>query len=108
MPTVQVILGGVPRTTVHDTYDFPIVLQFGSQTSYESAVWVIPSIPRPHSRPPPLRDPRAARPRQHHCRWSRWLSLRPAHDGLGAQVATHAAKTARYFRCTRRARAWRA
>jgi hypothetical protein len=45
MPTVQVILGGVPRTTVHDTYDFPIVLQFGSQTSYESAVWVIPSFP---------------------------------------------------------------
>lgn len=45
MPTVQVILGGVPRTTVHDTYDFPIVLQFGGQTTYESAVWVIPSFP---------------------------------------------------------------
>ena len=44
MPTVQVILGGMPRTTVHDTYDFPIVLQFGNQTTYEGAMWVIPSF----------------------------------------------------------------
>ena len=45
MPTVQVILGGIPRTTLHETYDYPVVLQFGNQTSYDRAVWVIPSFP---------------------------------------------------------------
>jgi hypothetical protein len=46
MATIQVILAGSLTTTIHDTFDYPLVLQFGEQTSYERAVWVIPSYPR--------------------------------------------------------------
>jgi hypothetical protein len=45
MAVVQVILQGSLRITTHDTYDYPIVLQFGEQTNYWDAVWVIPSYP---------------------------------------------------------------
>jgi hypothetical protein len=46
MATIQVILAGQLRTTIHDTFDYPIVLQFNSKTSYDEAEWVIPSYPR--------------------------------------------------------------
>jgi hypothetical protein len=41
--TIQVILQGAARVTIADTFDYPIVLQFGEQTRYENAVWYIPS-----------------------------------------------------------------
>jgi hypothetical protein len=46
MATIQVILAGQLRTTIHDTFDYPIVLQFNNKTSYDEAEWVIPSYPR--------------------------------------------------------------
>ncbi len=46
MATVQVILAGQLRTTIHDAYDYPLVLQFGDKRSYEEAEWVIASYPR--------------------------------------------------------------
>ena len=42
MATIQVILQGA-RVGNHDIFDYPIVLQFGEQKSYEQAVWFIPS-----------------------------------------------------------------
>ena len=42
MATIQVILQGA-RVGNHDIFDYPIVLQFGDQKSYEQAVWYIPS-----------------------------------------------------------------
>ena len=45
MATIQVIFAGAPRMMVHDTYDYPVVLQFGDKKSYEEAFWVIPSHP---------------------------------------------------------------
>jgi hypothetical protein len=44
MATIQVILAGA-RMANFDTYDYPIVLQFGDQKSYNQAVWFIPSSP---------------------------------------------------------------
>ena len=46
MATIQVIIAGQLRTTIHDTFDYPIVLQFNDKTSYDEAEWVIPSYPR--------------------------------------------------------------
>ncbi len=45
MATVQVILHGMPSGTLHDTDNYPVILQFDERRSYESAVWVIPSYP---------------------------------------------------------------
>ena len=45
MAMIRVILAGRPATALYDTYDYPVVLQFGDQTSYSSAVWVVPSFP---------------------------------------------------------------
>jgi hypothetical protein len=50
MATIQVILAGQLRTTIHDTFDYPIVLQFNDKTSYDEAEWVIPSATRAISR----------------------------------------------------------
>lgn len=44
MATIQVILAGRVGTSVHDTFDYPIVLQFGDKTNYGQAEWVIPSF----------------------------------------------------------------
>jgi hypothetical protein len=44
MATIQVILAGA-RIATYDTFDYPIVLQFGEQQSYNQAVWFIPSPP---------------------------------------------------------------
>jgi hypothetical protein len=41
--TVQVILSGEWRMTLHDTFDYPLVLQFGAERSFERAHWVLPS-----------------------------------------------------------------
>ena len=46
MATIQVILAGQLRTTIHDTFDYPLVLQFNDKTTYDEAEWVIPSYPR--------------------------------------------------------------
>jgi len=46
MATIQVILAGQLRTTIHDTFDYPIVLQFNDKKNYDEAEWVIPSYPR--------------------------------------------------------------
>lgn len=45
MATVQVILNGMPGGTVHDTEQYPVILQFDEDRSVENAVWVIPSFP---------------------------------------------------------------
>ncbi len=45
MATVQVILNGMPGGTVHDTDNYPVILKFDEDKSYEGAVWVIPSYP---------------------------------------------------------------
>lgn len=45
MATVQVILHGMPGGTLHDTDNYPVILQFDERRSYEGAVWVIPSYP---------------------------------------------------------------
>ena len=45
MATVQVILNGMPGGTVHDTEQYPVILQFEEDKSIENAVWVIPSYP---------------------------------------------------------------
>ena len=45
MAKIQVIFAGAPRTMIHDTYDFPVVLQFGDKKRFEDAFWVIPSHP---------------------------------------------------------------
>lgn len=45
MATVQVILNGMPGGTVHDTEQYPIILQFEEDKKVENAVWVIPSFP---------------------------------------------------------------
>jgi hypothetical protein len=45
MATVQVILNGMPGGTVHDTEQYPVILQFEDDKSIENAVWVIPSYP---------------------------------------------------------------
>ena len=44
LATIQVILAGRMGTSVHDTFDYPIVLQFGPNKSYSQAEWVIPSF----------------------------------------------------------------
>jgi hypothetical protein len=44
MANIQVILAGRIGTSMHDTYDYPIVLQFGESKSYGSAMWVIPTF----------------------------------------------------------------
>lgn len=45
MATVQVILNGMPGGTIHDTDDYPVILQFDEARNYRNAVWVIPSYP---------------------------------------------------------------
>lgn len=45
MATVQVILNGMPGGTVHDTEQYPVILQFEEDKTIENAVWVIPSYP---------------------------------------------------------------
>jgi hypothetical protein len=40
---IQVILQGA-RSATYDIRDFPLVLQFGDQTSYEAAVYYIPAF----------------------------------------------------------------
>lgn len=47
MAIVQVILSGESRMTIHDTFDHPLVLQFGRHKDYDSARWVIPSFAIP-------------------------------------------------------------
>jgi len=43
MAILQVILQGA-RIASYDIYDYPLVLQFGNQKTYESATWFIPSF----------------------------------------------------------------
>lgn len=43
MASIQVILQGA-RIATYDINDFPIVLQFGDQKSYDTAVWYIPAF----------------------------------------------------------------
>ena len=45
MATVQVILHGMPGGTMHDTDNYPIILQFNDSRSYDNAEWIIPSYP---------------------------------------------------------------
>ena len=45
MATVQVILHGMPGGTLHDTDNYPVILQFDDRKNYAAAVWVIPSYP---------------------------------------------------------------
>lgn len=45
MATVQVILHGMPSSTMHDTDNYPVILQFGENRDYEGAFWIIPSYP---------------------------------------------------------------
>jgi hypothetical protein len=45
MATIQVILNGMPGGTQHDTDQYPVILQFDEDKSYDNAVWVIPSYP---------------------------------------------------------------
>lgn len=45
MATVEVILRGRPTGTLHYTDNYPVVLLFDTDKSYQSAVWVIPSYP---------------------------------------------------------------
>jgi hypothetical protein len=45
MATVQVILHGMPGGSVHDTADYPIVLEFDDSKAYEQAQWIVPSFP---------------------------------------------------------------
>ena len=45
MATIQVILQGA-RIASYDNYDYPVILQFGDQKTYDSAVWFIPSSQR--------------------------------------------------------------
>jgi hypothetical protein len=47
MAIVQLILSGEGRVTLHDTFDYPLVLQFGQHRDYDSARWVIPSFGYP-------------------------------------------------------------
>jgi len=42
---VQVILHGVPSGSIHDTDNYPVILQFDEDKNYENAVWIIPSYP---------------------------------------------------------------
>jgi hypothetical protein len=42
MATIQVILQGA-RVGTYEILDYPLVLQFGDQKSYERAVWFIPT-----------------------------------------------------------------
>jgi hypothetical protein len=45
MATVQVILNGMPGGTMHDTDNYPIILQFDEGKTYGGAVWIVPSYP---------------------------------------------------------------
>ena len=46
MATIQVILAGQLRTTIHDTFDYPLVLQFNDKKNYDEAEWVgVPVLP---------------------------------------------------------------
>ena len=45
MATIQVILHGIPGGTLHDTDNYPVILQFSEGLDFEEAVWVIPSYP---------------------------------------------------------------
>lgn len=45
MAMVQVILHGVPSGSIHDTENYPVILQFDEDKNYENAVWIIPSYP---------------------------------------------------------------
>ncbi|HEX5370502.1 MAG TPA: hypothetical protein VFY10_13900 [Dehalococcoidia bacterium] len=45
MATVQVIMHGMPGGTMHDTDEYPLILQFDEDRDYGSAVWIIPSYP---------------------------------------------------------------
>jgi hypothetical protein len=45
MATVQVILNGMPGGTLHDTDNYPIILQFDEGKNYGGAVWIVPSYP---------------------------------------------------------------
>jgi hypothetical protein len=43
MATIQVILQGA-RIATYDIHDYPVVLQFGDQKTYDAAVWFIPAF----------------------------------------------------------------
>jgi hypothetical protein len=43
MATIQVILQGA-RIATYDIHDYPIVLQFGDQKTYNAALWFIPAF----------------------------------------------------------------
>ena len=43
MATIQVILQGA-RIATYDIDDYPLVLQFGEQKTYDAAVWFIPAF----------------------------------------------------------------
>ena len=43
MATIQVILQGA-RSATYDIQDFPLVLQFGEQKSYDAAIYYIPAF----------------------------------------------------------------
>jgi hypothetical protein len=45
MTLIQVILYGMPVGSVHDTAEYPVVLQFAETWDFEEAEWVIPSYP---------------------------------------------------------------
>ena len=45
MARVQVILQGRPRSSFHDTENYPVILKFEDDKRYRTAEWVIPSYP---------------------------------------------------------------
>ncbi|HLF71840.1 MAG TPA: hypothetical protein VI759_06785 [Dehalococcoidia bacterium] len=45
MAQVQVILHGMPSGSVHDTDNYPVILQFDESKTYANAVWIVPSFP---------------------------------------------------------------
>jgi hypothetical protein len=45
MAVVQVILQGA-RIETHDVFDYPLILQFGEQKTYDAAIWFLPSFER--------------------------------------------------------------
>jgi hypothetical protein len=46
MATVQLIIAGRSISTVHDIFDYPLILQFGKGKDYNHAEWIIPSFAR--------------------------------------------------------------
>jgi len=45
MAIVNVILNGEPGGRMHDTDNYPVILQFDDSKAYNDAVWIVPSFP---------------------------------------------------------------